>query len=116
MRNVFACEASEIDPGQRKILKIDGRSIGIFNIDGRFFALHNGCPHKGGALCEGPVSGTTLPTDSFEYKYGQEGRVLRCAWHGWEFDIESGQSLSDPNVRARTYPVTVDGGRILIEL
>jgi nitrite reductase (NADH) small subunit len=40
--------------------------------------------------------------------YGRAGRILRCAWHGWEFDIETGQTLVDPRVRAQTYPVTVE--------
>lgn len=110
-RKLFACGASELAPGERVIRDFDGVSIGVFNVGGRFYALDNRCPHKGGPLCRGPVTGTTLPTSDFRYAYGRQGEILRCAWHGWEFEIESGRSLVDPRVRAKTYPVEVaDGG------
>jgi nitrite reductase (NADH) small subunit len=110
------CAAGEIAPGGRRIVVVDGRSIGVFNVAGRFYALHNGCPHRGGALCEGRVCGTVLPTADRSYHYGREGEILRCAWHGWEFDITTGQALADPAVRARTYPVSVEGGRLVVTL
>ena len=113
-RGHVVCAASEIPPGGRRIVEIDGRSIGVFNVSGRFYALHNGCPHKGGALCEGPVCGTVLPTEDRSYAYGRDGEILRCAWHGWEFDIRTGRSLVDPAVRARTYAVTVVDGTLVI--
>ena len=116
MKRVVVCKAIEIEPGGRRIVEVDRRSIGIFNVDGRFFALRNRCPHRGGALCEGPLTGTALPLDDRTFVYGHEGRILRCAWHGWEFDIETGRALVDPRVRARTYPVTVEGEEIVITL
>jgi nitrite reductase (NADH) small subunit len=108
------CAASEIPPGGRRIVEVDGRSIGVFNVGGRFYALHNRCPHRGGALCEGPVTGTVLPTEDRSYDYGREGEILRCAWHGWEFDIRTGRSLVDPAVRARTYAVDVVDGTVVV--
>jgi nitrite reductase (NADH) small subunit len=108
------CRASEIPPGGRRIVELDGRGIGVFNVAGRFYALRNVCPHRGGALCEGPVGGTALPTRDRAYRYGREGEILRCAWHGWEFDIATGRALADPGVRARTYPVTVEGGDVVV--
>jgi nitrite reductase (NADH) small subunit len=108
------CRASEVPPGSRRIVEVEGRSIGVFNVAGRFYALHNGCPHRGGALCLGPVGGTALPTDDRSYAYGREGEILRCAWHGWEFDITTGEALVDPSVRARTYPVTVEDGAVVM--
>ena len=78
-RRQAVCAASEIPPGGRRIVDVGGRSIGVFNVAGRFYALHNGCPHKGGALCEGPVCGTVLPTEDRSFAYGREGEILRCA-------------------------------------
>ena len=49
-RHVVAT-VEEIPPGQRKIVEVAGRSIGIFNVSGEFFALRNRCPHQGGPLC-----------------------------------------------------------------
>jgi nitrite reductase/ring-hydroxylating ferredoxin subunit len=108
------CAAGELPPGERVIRELDGRSVGVFNVDGRFYAFHNRCPHRGGALCAGPLTGTALPVDDFRYEYGRAGRVLRCAWHGWEFDVETGRSLVDPRVRAKAFPVEVDDGEVYV--
>jgi len=116
MKRVVVCRAADLQPGERRIVEVDGRSIGIFNVAGCLFALRNTCPHRGGALCEGPLTGTALPVDDFTYVYGREGRVLRCAWHGWEFDIETGRALVDPTVRVRTYPVMVEGEDVVVSI
>lgn len=98
---------SEIPPGGRKIVEIDGRSIGVFNVGGSFYALRNLCPHQGAPLCEGPVMGTTLPSRPGTYVLAREGEILRCPWHGWEFDLRTGRSLADPDrARVRSFPVT----------
>jgi len=110
------CEATELAPGQRLVVDLGGRSVGVFNVEGSFYALHNRCPHRGGALCLGPVTGVTRSTDDFEYVYADEGRILRCAWHGWEFDITTGHALAARGVSARTYPVAVEDGNILISI
>src|ERR671927_2002486 len=99
----------EIPPGQRKIVEIEGRSIGIFNIAGTYYALRNRCPHQGAPLCLGTVTGTTLPSRPGEYIWGRDGEILRCPWHGWEFDITNGKSIFNPHrMRVRTYEVTVE--------
>jgi nitrite reductase (NADH) small subunit len=116
MRRVFACRESDLSPGERVVQELEELSIGVFNVNGRFFALHNRCPHRGGALCRGPVTGTTLPTDDSSYLYGREGEILRCAWHGWEFEIESGRSLVNPRVQAKTFPVEVEEGNVYVLL
>lgn len=105
--------ADEIPPGSRKIVEVAGRSIGIFNVGGRYYALRNRCPHQGGPLCLGILTGTTSPSLPGEYLYGRWGQILRCPWHGWEFDIITGQFLVDPmHVRVRAYEVSVEHVRI----
>jgi nitrite reductase (NADH) small subunit len=112
--HVFICEAETLPPGARVVREIAGRSIGLFNVGGRFYALQNRCPHRGGPVCLGPVTGTALPSDVLLYDYGREGEIVRCAWHGWEFDIATGRAVVDPTVRARTYPVEVKDGRLYV--
>ncbi len=115
-RRHVVCAASELAPGQRRIVTLDGRSIGVFNVNGSFHALHNGCPHKGGALCEGRITGTVAHTDGREFHYAREGEIIRCASHGWEFEIATGCAIADPRVHARTYPVSIEGGMVVVML
>ncbi len=98
----------EIPSGERKLVTIEGREIGVFNVHGEFYALRNRCPHQGGALCKGRVSGFVTARVPGEYKYTRKGEILRCPWHGWEYDIKTGQSWVDPSsVRVRSYEVEV---------
>lgn len=100
---------AEIGPGQRKIVEVDRISIGVFNVGGTFYALRNRCPHQGAPLCQGSLKGTALPSAPGEYLWARDGEVLRCPWHGWEFDVTNGQSLFNPHrVRVRAYEVTVE--------
>ena len=110
----FVCRETEVPPGDRVIRDCGGLSVGVFNVAGRFHALHDRCPHRGGALCRGPVTGTNFATSDFGYAYGRDGEIVRCAWHGWEFEIETGRSLVDPRVRARTFPVEVEDGNVYV--
>ena len=99
----------ELPPGARKIVDIAGRSIGVFNVGGEFYALRNTCPHQSGPLCEGRLTGFLMARVPGEYSYTRRGEILRCPWHGWEFDIKTGQSWFDPlQTRVRAYPVTVE--------
>ncbi|HJZ48913.1 MAG TPA: Rieske (2Fe-2S) protein [Roseiflexaceae bacterium] len=101
--------ASELPPGERTIVEVEGRSIGVFNVHGRYYALRNRCPHQGAPLCLGAIKGMALPSKPGEYRWGREGQILRCPWHGWEFDILTGRSIFNPHrMRVRTYEVTVE--------
>ena len=103
------CAADELPPGSRRIVTVGSRSIGVFNVGGRYHALRNVCPHQGAPLCEGPLTGTTLPAPPGTFRYGRGGEILRCPWHGWEFDVTSGRSIFNPHaVRVRAYPVAVE--------
>ncbi|HZS88831.1 MAG TPA: Rieske (2Fe-2S) protein [Chloroflexota bacterium] len=109
-RHVVAT-VDEIAPGERKIVEIAGRSIGIFNVGGEFFALRNRCPHQGGPLCRGVLWGSVTASAPGEYDYSRPGEILRCPWHGWEFDVRTGQSWVDPaRLRVRRYEVMVERG------
>jgi nitrite reductase/ring-hydroxylating ferredoxin subunit len=109
MTRYIVATVQEIPPGGRKIVEVAGRSIGVFNLDGVFFALRNRCPHQGGPLCAGTQGGLISAPRPGEYQYSRAGEMLRCPWHGWEFDIRTGQSWFDPTrVRVRSYAVTVE--------
>ncbi len=114
MAHYIVAAVDEIPPGERKIVTVAGRSIGIFNIGGEFFALRNRCPHQGGPLCEGKTWGMLQARVPGEIEYTRGGEILTCAWHGWEFDIRTGQSWCDPErLRVRRYAVSVEPGNTL---
>jgi nitrite reductase/ring-hydroxylating ferredoxin subunit len=101
----------EIPPGQRKIVDVAGRTVGVFNVGGEFFALLNRCPHQGGPLCTGNTLGFLQSAGVGEFIYSRPGEVVRCPWHGWEYDLRTGQSWFDPaRVLVRNYPVSVAPG------
>lgn len=106
---------AEIPPGGRKIVEVAGRAIGVFNLGGEFFALRNRCPHQGAALCEGKLGSCVSSQAPGHYEMSREGEILRCPWHGWEFDVRTGQSWFDPkSVRVKSYEVAVVPGRNLV--
>ena len=101
--------ADEIPAGGRKIVRVAGRSIGVFNVDGGFFAIRNRCPHQGAPLCEGKLWGVLSADTPGNFSYKARKEILTCIWHGWEFSIRTGQSWCDPQrLRVRSYDVSVD--------
>jgi 3-phenylpropionate/trans-cinnamate dioxygenase ferredoxin subunit len=106
----------DIPPGGRKLVTVRGRPIAVFNLDGEFFGLLNRCPHQGGSLCEGVLTGLVESITPGEYRYSRKGEILRCPWHGWEFDVRTGQSYCDPEkIRTKAYPVGVEAGQTVVE-
>ena len=109
------CPAAELNPGGRKLVTIGRIEIGVFNVAGGFHAYRNICPHAGAPVCLGRITGTSLPTPVYEYAYGREGCILRCPWHGWEFDLVTGKGLYDAKDRVMTYEVRVtDAGELVV--
>jgi nitrite reductase/ring-hydroxylating ferredoxin subunit len=101
--------------GDRRIVTIDGRSIGVLNVGGRFYALRNTCPHHGAPLCEGVVKGTMADTPAHEYSYVRHNEFIVCPWHGYEFTLATGRSIVEPEkTRVRTYEVAVEDGDVVL--
>ena len=115
-RTVVACHAADVPPGERQLVEVDGVSIGVFNIGERFVAVRNVCPHAFGPVCLGRVGGTTLPGPPGELRWGREGEILACPWHGWEFDLLTGCALADRRRHLHVYPVRVCEGEVLVTL
>jgi NAD(P)H-dependent nitrite reductase small subunit len=90
-----------IPPREGRAVTIGDTEIAIFNLDGRFLTIENACPHKGGPLCDGIVSGA----------------VVVCPLHGRRFDLESGMAVraSEPACVA-TFPTRVEDGVVLVAL
>lgn len=95
------CSTGDIPAREGRAVQIGDQAVAIFNVNGRFFAVENACPHKGGPLCDGIVSGTAVV----------------CPLHGRRFDLESGMAMraSEPSSVA-TFPARVEDGIVLVNL
>lgn len=107
---------ADIQKMKMKIFKIEGIEFGLYNVRGNWYAWSNFCPHQGASICKGPVCGTRLPSLVYEYKYGMEDQILRCPWHGWEFDLTNGQLLVDSTTKLRGYPVEIEDEDLFVIL
>jgi 3-phenylpropionate/trans-cinnamate dioxygenase ferredoxin subunit len=101
-------KADEIEPGSRKIVRVAGRSIGVFNVAGEYYAIRNRCPHQGAPLCEGKLWGALRSDVPGSFQYTETKDIIACIQHGWEFSLRTGQSWCDPKrLRVRAYQVDV---------
>ena len=114
-RHVVAT-VDEIPPGARKIVEVGGREIGIFNLAGEFFAIANRCPHEGASLCKGRIVGLVEADEPGSYRFSRKDELVRCPWHGWEFDIRTGKSWCDPRrTKVKSYEIKLEDGDVLAE-
>jgi nitrite reductase/ring-hydroxylating ferredoxin subunit len=114
-RHVVAT-VDEVGEGTCKLVTVKGREIGVFNVAGKFYALANRCPHAGGSLCRGAITGLVLSDGPGRYRIARRGEFVRCPWHGWEYEISTGQSYCDPsNVKIRQYEISVEAGAELVK-
>lgn len=89
----------EVPPGEARVVHVDGQAIALVNVDGRYFAIDNRCPHRGGPLGEGAL----------------DGAILTCPWHGWQWDVTTGNNVNHPGARVRTLPVCLEGDALVLE-
>ena len=121
MTKHIVAKEEELQPGDRKVIQVEGREIGVFNINGEYVAYSNWCAHQSGPTCEGSVTGTykeSFDKENLEYEleWCEEGNIINCPWHGWEYDIRDGDCLSRQGVKLPSYPVTVEEGTVAVEV
>jgi len=97
---VEICSEIDIPPGTGKAFNVGREEVGIFNVNGKFFAIDNLCPHEGGAMADGSLA----------------GNIVTCPLHGWQCDVTSGESLEMPGVMVSTYEIKVENGKIYVEV
>ncbi len=94
-----AC-VGDIEPGTGKTVNLQGIPVALFNVDGEYFAIHNTCPHEDGPLGEGTLCGS----------------VVTCPMHAYEFDVISGECLTESAYSVEQFEVRVEGDDILVRL
>lgn len=118
---IEVCREGEFGEGETRIVETEkGISIGVFNLDGEYRALLNTCLHQNGPLCEGNVERKVVgeyvgPGQRVKEQFADE-KVIKCPWHGWEYEIETGTLLGDENISLPTFDVTVEDGTVYVEL
>lgn len=92
--------ADNIPLREGRSVRLGDDEIAIFNLGDRYVAVDNSCPHRGGPLCDGIVSGDTVV----------------CPLHGWKLSLDTGDVLKpDVCVKVGTYPVSVEDGIISVQ-
>src|SRR3989344_780979 len=97
---VTVAKKGELKPGECKVVDVNGKEIALHNVDGKFFATDNACLHRGGPLGEGML----------------EGEIITCPWHAWKYNVKTGVSLVNPQVKIETFKVKVEGDEVKIAL
>jgi nitrite reductase (NADH) small subunit len=97
---VTVAELSDLKPGECKTVEAGGKEIAIFNVGGSIYALDNTCLHQGGPLGEGDLMDD----------------VVTCPWHGWQYNVRTGEKCGESDTRVATYAVKVEGSDIKVEV
>jgi nitrite reductase (NADH) small subunit len=95
-----AARKDEIPNGSIREFAVEGKTIALSNVDGKFFAINNTCLHRGGPLGTGEM----------------HGKVVTCPWHGWQYDVTSGKLTMNPAVGVQCYAVEVRGDDIFVDI
>ena len=106
---IEVARVDEFPPGERRIVTDGARSIGVFRVGDRFYALNNYCPHQGGPLCLGRTTPWVTSSGPGDVHLDGDDALVACPWHGWEYDLATGQSFLGPGeAPVRTYDVRVE--------
>lgn len=107
----------EWQPGDRRRMDLGGRAVCVVRTEESYFAINDTCPHHGASLSLGTIGGTMLASKPQCYEYGLDNAVIRCPWHGWEFELSTGRAMFNPDgMRVRTYPVRVVDDRVVVDV
>jgi nitrite reductase (NADH) small subunit len=114
-RQRVAFPAAELPRNGRRLVVAGRREIAVFDVEGTLYALKNRCPHQQAPLLPGMVGGTRVASPVGSYCMGMAGRVLRCPWHAYEFDMETGINLVEPErYRVAVYEVRREDKEIAV--
>jgi nitrite reductase/ring-hydroxylating ferredoxin subunit len=121
MSRHFVAPREDIPEGGDVVIHVNGREVGVHNVDGEYVAYTNWCPHQGAPVCEGHRVATTTATFSretleYEEEWTREGEILQCPWHNWTFDLKSGRNLSNSDVKLIEHPVEVEDGNVYVSV
>ena len=119
MPEVFVSKEAQFKDGDRRIVQTQKGDIGVFRHAGEFFAYSNNCPHSGGPACEGVLMPKVLEVLGADRTY--QGQIFSdeemhfvCPWHGWEYDIKTGECAGDRRLKLRKYDLVQRDGNLYV--
>jgi nitrite reductase (NADH) small subunit len=112
--------AADFADGDAEIVQVGRAEVGVIKAKGEFFALRNECPHDGGPVCEGMVEPRLVgewggPGERVEQHYDDDQCIVSCPWHGWSFDVETGEHIGDDQYVLPLYDVVVEDGVVYVK-
>jgi len=112
-QRVHVCATADLQPGDVRIVEVNGKQVGVYNVGDEFTAFLNFCPHEGAPVCAGRITGYAEADKPGELRYSRENELLCCPWHGWEFDLKTGECLVD-RCRLARYETQVEDGQLYV--
>lgn len=112
-KGYVAGRVEDLPPGSVTLLPIGKFGIGLYNIKGRYYAVTNYCSHRGGPVCVGPTVPKYESEEPYQISTSRDGEYLRCPWHGWDYELASGQALV-ADKKLRTHSVIVEDGDVIV--
>lgn len=107
---------ADFEDRSRILVEIEGREIAVFRVGDSFHAVANFCVHQSGPLCEGELTGQMCVADNgWDWVYDDEEKIITCPWHGWRFDVTTGENVQDDRYRTPTYDVEVRDEDVFIK-
>jgi nitrite reductase (NADH) small subunit len=100
MKLIPVAKVTDLEPGSCLSVELEGIGVALFNVNGAIYALDNTCPHAGGPLGEGTLS----------------GEIVECPWHGWRYNVRTGEKPENKDIKVACYDVQVDGNVIKVAI
>ncbi|NIR50823.1 Rieske 2Fe-2S domain-containing protein [candidate division KSB1 bacterium] len=97
---VTVAKKDELKPGECKVVEAKDKTLALYNVDGTYYATDNTCLHRGGPLGDGDL----------------DGRIITCPWHGWEYDVTTGENTFDPSSKVEPFEVKIDGQNVQVKI
>jgi nitrite reductase/ring-hydroxylating ferredoxin subunit len=108
---------AEFEEARPRIVTVRGQQIGVVRCGDAFYAMRNRCPHMQAPLLRGIVEHNVCAGEQFGRLALEADRpVIGCPWHGWQFDLKTGESVSGAPLRVTTFRTQVEQGRVFVEI
>jgi nitrite reductase (NADH) small subunit len=119
MKSYMVGTIGELADGERRVISCDGTEIGVFMVDGELVAWYNQCAHRGGPVCQGRIYRRVVEPVDAERKtrmlqHDPRAKNIVCPWHGWEFDLRTGQHPAGAKFALRKAKLEVADGHIYV--